>query len=201
MEWQKLERQEAEEVLGQIRASDQGRLFSGNLIEVKFKSQPFYKNYLYYRITNYATMPMFSMDYLGHENGFYYLDGTSDPIYTVNRHAPIRLAPDNIPDYLEFFFEHVSGRQGDVHLIGDPRNHRLLRSLDKATLQSIVDKFQPMRVEYEGSPDKYIVSATLYYDGSLISALLSLTPDGHVYLEDERMLLQGVQLHLNRMYA
>lgn len=201
MEWQKLDRQEAGEVLTQIRASDQGRLFSGDLIEVKFKSLPFYKNYLYYRVTNYATMPMFSMDYLGQDSHFYYLDGTADPIYTVNRHAPLRLTPENIPAYLEFFFEHVSGRQGDVHLITDPRSSRLLRSLDKATLQSIVDKFQPLRVEYESSPDKYLVGATLYYDGSLISALLSVAPDGHVYLEDERMLLQGVSLHLNKMYA
>lgn len=201
MEWQKLDRQETAEVLAQIRASDQGRLFTGNLIEVKFKSLPFYKNYLYYRITNYATMPMFSMDYLGQDSHFYYLEGTADPIYTVNRHAPLRLTPDNVPAYLEFFFEHVSGRQGDVHLITDPRNSRLLRSLDKAALQSIVDKFQPLRVEYESSPDKYLVGATLYYDGSLISALLSIAPDGHVYLEDERMLLQGVSLHLNKMYA
>lgn len=193
MEWTSLDRQEAAATVERLRGQPNAVVFSPQLTEVVHRPLPFYEDFRLYRLTNYATMPSFTMYMLGDgEEQFYSLDATANPIYTVNEKAPLQLTEGNVVDYLDFFFGNVQGSEGDIFLIKDPKNLPFMSALSPAQQDSINQTYRPISVEEGITPGAFKVKGTLYYDGSLISATIHVEPDGHLHIQDQTLLLQGV---------
>lgn len=167
-------------------------VFSKEATEVAFKTLPFYHKYKLLRLTNYATMPSFTMQYLSDETQFIPLDGTAAPIYAVNDKDHIRLDENNVIEYLDFFFANVQGADGDIYLIKAPEKLPFIGSLSPEQQQSIIKSYKPLRVYADVAPYSFRVSGTLYYDGSLISATIHADPEGKLSIFDQTLLLQGI---------
>ncbi|MBI3440708.1 MAG: hypothetical protein HY052_02710 [Proteobacteria bacterium] len=190
--WTRLDREQTYRVLDQLSAQRDAVVFSRDVTEVTWRQLPFYINYRLYRVTNYATMPTFSMMYLSNEEEYIALDSTPDPIYSVNEKDPIRLNEVNIIPYLEFFFNNVHGSDGDVHLIKDPHKMPFMSSLNPAQRQSIINRFKPLTVSAD-SLHNLDVSGTFHYGGGLIMATLVITPQGKMSFQDQNLLLSGIR--------
>ena len=74
--WTRLNKEEASQALDRISDSRDAILFGRDTSQVSHSTLPFYKNFKLCRITNYATMPVFTLVYLTDEHLFVQLDGT-----------------------------------------------------------------------------------------------------------------------------
>jgi hypothetical protein len=190
--WTRFNREQAHDVLGKLAGNRDAVIFSKEATEVTWRTLPFYTHYRLYKLTNYATMPTFSLTYISNGEDFIALDGTANPIYTANEKDPIRLNEMTAVPYLDFFFNNVQGSEGDVFLIKDPKRMPMLDSLSANQQQSVVSSFKPLKVTYDQTEGFYRVSGTLYYGGSLISAVIQVMPDGKLAFEDQSLLLTGI---------
>ncbi len=188
--WTRLPREQAHQVLNKLSGHRDAVVFSKEATEVSVRVLPFYNHYKLYRLVNYATMPTFSMLYLGNGDEFISLDGTANPIYTANEKDPIHVNELNVISYLDFFFSNVQGSEGDVFLIKDPRKMPFLESLSENQQQSVVNSFRPLKVTHESG--LYRVSGTIYYGGGLISANILISPEGKISFQDQNLLLTGI---------
>lgn len=192
MEWTRLKRNEAADTLDKMGGAADAIVFSKETTEVAWKPLPFYTHFRLMRLTNYATMPAFTMEYLSDKNRFIPLDGTASPVYEINDADPIHLNEDNVVPYLDFFFSHVQGADGDIFLVKDPRKLPFIGSLTPDQQQSLINSHKPLRVYADAMPRSFNVSGTLYYDGSLMSATIHTDPDGKLSIYDQTLLLQGI---------
>jgi hypothetical protein len=192
--WTRLNREQAHAVLSKLSGSQDAVVFSKEATEVAWRSMPFYTHYRLYRLINFATMPTFSMLYLSNGDEFITIDGTANPIYTVNEKDGIRLNEMNVIPYLDFFFSNVQGSEGDVFLIKDPRRMPFMDSLSDAQRQSVVSQFKPLKVAHDSPQQAYRVNGTLYYGGGLLSATIVVAPDGKISFQDQSLLLSGISM-------
>ena len=191
-DWKRFNREETNGVLEKLSTHKDAVVFSRDVTEVLCRPLPFYSKYRLYKLTNYATMPSFTMSYLGDGEDFISLDGTANPIYTANEKDPVSLGETNVIPYLDFFFGHVQGSEGDIFLIKDPAKMPFMSSLSPAQQQSVLDCFKPLQVSSDITPGHFRVSGTLYYDGVLLAATIQVTPEGKLAFQEQSMLLQGI---------
>ncbi|MFH1158445.1 MAG: hypothetical protein V1721_06140 [Pseudomonadota bacterium] len=191
-QWTKLNREQAQRVLRLLGSHKGAIVFSQELTGVSWRGLPFYTDYRLYRLVNYATMPTFTMTYLSNGSEYISLDGTANPIYTVNEKDPLRLDDLNVIPYLEFFFSYVQGSEGDVSLIKDPHEMSFMSDMDSAQQQSVVNSFKPLRILSSTTKKPYKMSGTLYYGGALITSTILITRDGKISFQDQSLLLSGI---------
>ncbi len=199
MVWKRLEKKDAHTVLDKLSSDEHAVVFSKDFTEVAYEELSFYSNFKLYRLINYATMPSFSMEYIGDDNVFIPLDGTANPIYAINAEAPIKLTNDNVVEYLDFFFSNVKGSDGDIYLIEDPKKMPALDSLDINQQKNITDNHIPLTILNDEASNDFIVSGTVYYGGCLISATIQVTSDGLINFKDREMLLRGIPFPNNEV--
>jgi len=190
--WTRLNREQSHQVLDKLSGHKDAVVFSKEATEVSWRSLPFYNNYRLYRLINYATMPTFSMMYLSNGDEYLSIDGTANPIYTINEKDGIRLNEMNVIPYLDFFFTNVQGSEGDIFLIKDPRKMPMLDSLSEGQQQSVISSFKPLKVSYDATQHVHRVSGTIYYGGGLISATILVTAEGKLAFQEQNLLLTGI---------
>lgn len=190
--WTRLIREQAHEVLNKLSGHKDAIVFSKEATEVAWRSLPFYTHQRLYRLTNYATMPTFSMTYLSDGHSFTALDGTAIPIYAVNDKDPIRLNEMNVIPYLEFFFGNVQGSEGELYLIKDLKRMPFFENLTAPQQQSAFGSFKPLKATYDAAAHQYKITGTLYYGGSLIATQIVVTAEGRISFLEQNMLLSGI---------
>jgi hypothetical protein len=190
--WTRLNREQAQEVLSRLSHHRDAVVFSKEATEVSWRSVPFYSNYRIYRLVNYATMPTFSMHFIGNGDDFITIDGTALSLYAANQKDPIKITEDTAIPYLDFFFSNVQGTEGDVFLIKDPNRMPFMSALTAHQQQSILTSFKPLSVTTDAADASCRVSGTLYYGGGLISATIQITHDGKLAFLEQNLLLTGI---------
>jgi hypothetical protein len=190
MEWERLNRDASKEILGKITHASDEKLFSERNSEASCAALPFYKNFLLYRVTNYATLPSFSLDFLGDGNTFYLLDGSPDPIFMVNNRGALKLNEANLLDYVDFFLRYVSTEDGDIYLIKDPDDLPFLDALSMEQQIALKQKFTPLTLDYNEVDDAYELHADIYYGGTLLKATMNIATNGIIEFSNQKMLTQ-----------
>jgi hypothetical protein len=192
MHWQRLDRDNSIKVIDSVKSESNAGLFSVATSEVQRARLPFYQNHHLYKITNYASLPSFSFQFLGDGLFFHYLDGTEGPIYAVNDKGAIRIDEPTLVPYLEFFFSHVSDEFGDTILINNPHDMPLLDSLDMDAYAAVFSQHKPVRIEYDGGIDGYIVEADLYRESQMVRAKIQINAKGRVKVLEQKMIMHEV---------
>jgi hypothetical protein len=190
--WTRLTREQSQQVLKQLGDRRDAVVFSKEVTEVSYRALPFYTHHKLYRLVNYATMPTFTMHYLTNGIDYISIDGTANPIYTVNEKDPVHLDEMNVIAYLEFFFSNVQGSEGDVFLIRDPRKMPFMDSLSPSQQQSVISSFKPLKIFSEPEQGMLKVTGTIYYGGGLIAATILVSSDGKISFQDQSLLLSGI---------
>lgn len=193
MNWQKLDRENTQKIINSVKSAVDPGLFSIATSEIERAPLRFYEGYALYKLTNYASLPSFSFQYLGNGTFFHYLDGTEAAIYAVNDKGVLQLGEYNILEYLSFYFDHVTDEDGnDVTLIRDIHDMPLFDSLDPQAHETVLKSHQPAKVEYDAGYDSYQVQAELFKDGQLIRATITVNDKGRVEVIDQKMIMQEV---------
>ncbi len=187
-QWHKLDRDRTLAMIDSVKTSGDHILFTIATSEAKCSKLSFYKNLLLYRLTNYASMPSFSFDYLGDGKTYYYLDGGATAIYAANDSGNLVLNDQTVIDYISFFFAHVSGPDGDVYVIEDPSNHPALDALNYNQMDDIIARHAAADIA-RNIDGGFTVKTSLYYLGSLVRATVDVDRFGRVNVGDFEMLL------------
>ncbi|HPF78671.1 MAG TPA: hypothetical protein PLF01_05180 [Alphaproteobacteria bacterium] len=192
MHWQRLDRETSVKVIDSVKSDANAGLFSIGTSEVQRARLPFYKDYFVYKVTNFASLPSFSFEYLGDGTFFQYLDGTEAPIIAVNDKGQLNLDHNNVLAYLEFYFAHAIGEDGDIILINNPHDMPLLESLDIDSYNAVFAQHKPVQIHYDGGYDAYEIDADLYKDSQVVRARIEVNSKGRVTIKDQKMTMQQV---------
>jgi hypothetical protein len=199
MKWERLEQPRLTEFLEAVRTAGEAPLFNPATSEVKATTLPFYHNVLLYRLTNFASMPVFTLHFLSDGHRYFYLDGTEVPLLTVHHNGALNLTATNIIAYLNFYFFAVHQDDGDVFLVQDPATYPFQ---DNSTFEPNA-AFQLNRdVAYEirqESDDGFIVETPLFVDGTLVNAKIRVDPNGRVHMIDQRIHMRGISNGINSL--
>lgn len=200
MNWQPLEKDQLDILLSAVASKGMPGLFSLESSKAQFAELPFYNGYALYDLRNYSTLPVFTMQYLGDGKDFYYLDGSADPIYQVNRKpGALNLNQDTALDYLSFFFSHVAilGETEETEMIRDPESLPYYDYLSENQKTVIRAEKDAAHVEYNSAGNSFIVESPLYYGGSLVKARIEIDKIGHVMVKDYKLLF-GMSVRSDR---
>lgn len=187
-QWHKLDRERTVAMIESVRRAEDHILFSLATSEAKCAKLPFYRNLLLYRLTNYASLPSFSFDYIGDGKSYVHLDGSPTPIYAANDTGNLALSPETVVDYVSFFFNHVSGPDGDIYIIDELEDHPVLETLGADEAANLETHFRPAEITPQDDGG-YIVTTTLFYLGSLVRAIVAISEKGRIEVTDFQMLM------------
>lgn len=192
MHWRRLDREQSLLVLDSVKSAADPGLFAPGTSEVKSAILPFYKNMILYSVTNYASLPSFTFQYLGDGEFFSFLDGTKDPIYAANDKGELALNARTVLDYLSFYFESVGMEDGEeCHLIENPKDMPLFDSLDDETARAIYRNHVPPEVTENNGV--FTVVAEIYADGQVNRATIIVQRNGRVEITKQDMIWNSVE--------
>lgn len=189
MQWHILERSDSHAIITKIIDGDDSGLFTPATSEVKCLDIPFYSEFKLYRITNYASMPSFSFDYLGNEEIFHRLDGTPDPIYAVNISDTVQLNAQNVLLYLDFFLTNVQAEDGDIYLVTNTQKLPFFNTMPADQQDMLETKIINPEISYEFNLHAFVINATLYFAGVMMNAVIQIEETGEVSVIDQTMLM------------
>ena len=192
MNWQRLDRENTLKTIDSVKSASEASLFSVATSEVQRAHLSFYNGVELYKLTNFASLPSFSFEYLGDGMHFHYLDGTDQSIFTVNDKGHLALDERSVVDYLAFYFAHVITDEEEMSLIQDPHDMPLLDSLGADSLDAILRNHRRPEVSYNAGTDTHTVEADLYADGLLLRATIGVNPSGRVSIETRKMIVNAI---------
>lgn len=195
MHWQRLDRDTSVKVINSVKSDANEGMFSVQTSEVKRAHLPFYKDYFIYKVTNFASLPSFTFEFLGDGTFFHYLDGTESALNTVNDKGKLELNKNNVLEYLNFYFAQVGNEDGnDIILVTNPHDMPLLDSLDADAYDSVFKNFKAPEVHYDGGFDAYEVEADLYTESHIMRAQIEVTTKGRVKIKEQKKGSQQVMV-------
>lgn len=189
LNWQKLARVKTAEVIERVSMTADGALFSVATSEASVASLPFYNGFMLVRLTNHATLPSFSLDFLSDGSSFYLLDGSPEPLQRVAARGGLVLNDGNVIDYVSFFFKYVTTEEGDIYLIDNPDDMPFLDSLSLDQQLEIKRSHTGMEAVYDRENDVFLVKSDMYFAGVLLKATLTVAPDGDIEVSEHAMLM------------
>lgn len=189
MDWNRLDRQQSLAILEQITSAADPDLFSRHASEASFKPLSFYQDYMVYRITNYATMPSFSLDFLSDGESFHLLDGTAKAFEIVNAKGSLYLSENNVVDYVEFYLSNINTDDGDVFLIRDFDRMPLWETMDMHIQEDFKRKHEEPKVVLDEEKGNFIAVADLYFDGTLLKSAIIVENNGQIDIQPREMIM------------
>ncbi len=192
MHWQRLDRENTLKTIDSVKSASEAGLFSPTTSEVQRAKLSFFNGTDLYKLTNFASLPSFTFEYLGDGIHFTYLDGTETPIYSINDRGYLTLNDRSVIDYVEFFFAHVTVDDDEIFLVKNAHDMPLLDSLDIDSIDAITRNHKPAVVTYDAGFDKFSVDADIYAEGLLMRATIEVNGAGRVTIQDKRMIVNAV---------
>ncbi len=193
MDWHRLDRDKTVSIINSVKSAAETLLFSPTTSEAKCARLPFYANHLLYRLTNFSSMPIFTMDFISDGEHYHYLDGSDFPIKEINTANGINLTEETVIPYLNFYFFNVRTEDGDVLILRNVDEGQSIDLYDDERRENLDIEPDEAKVTFDAATNSFIVQAPLYYLGGLVDAKISVTKDGTVTVQPLKMLTGGIQ--------
>ena len=193
MDWHRLDRDKTTDMINSVKSAAESLLFSPVTSEAKCARLPFYSDFLLYRLTNFSSMPVFTMDFIGDGEQYHYLDGSEFPIKQINELKGLHLTAENVIPYLNFYFFNVRSEDGDILLLRNIEEGQTIDLYDDERRENLDVVPENSKVEYNEADETFTVQAPIYYMGGLVDALIVVTKNGMVTVQPLRMLTGGLQ--------
>ena len=115
------------------------------------------------------------------------LVGRSDPIHAANASESLALDAEVALDYLRFFVFFLRGSEGPFTLLESELE--LLPADGEAVtpeIEQLRARIRPMRIGGQDGQGRFLVPATVAYDGTMWRTTLAVSPGGEVEMIDEK---------------
>lgn len=188
----KLALPECEVVLVEINPALQGSQFHPATVTILAHEPRFYPGYRFFDIADYETVPNIRKFVLYKPDHIVLLDWTNEPLYQLNKIAPLTLNDETVLDYVRFFFTYVRGRHGRF-IITDTADDILWREEPPpAARKAITQMLAPLHIIDRSDDGDYILEARMMFKDALLKTIITVKADGAVNLSNETLLEEGL---------
>lgn len=155
---------------------------------------PFYKGYHFLDVSDYGQVPaarVFAL-YNPKTKDAVVLNWTNEPIYKLNAAAPITLTEKTVVDYVRFFLSYVRGKHGRFIPVENVDDVSWREDPPPAARRAISKMIAPVTLEEHEKGGFYKLKACMMFRDSLFRADITVTPDGHVAITNEELLIEDM---------
>lgn len=153
---------------------------------------PFYPGFQFLDIADHTGLPPLQRFVVYKPDQVVVLDFTNDPIYALNKAAPITLSAETAEDYVRFFFAYVRGRHGRFLLAENVDDINWKEDPPPAARKAIGKMLIPVTLNNVQDDGIYKMSACMVFKDSLFKSDIKVTPGGQVSLENEELLVEDL---------
>lgn len=190
MQWEILDRNALAKVIENLVPANMPPMFSLASSEAKFAKLPFYTNFKLFRLTNNASLPSFSIDFLSDGIKYLYLDGSPSPIYRVNATGDLILNDNTILDYMVFYVQYVSDENGEILMVDSNKEPLPAGFMDIERHRKAIYTHREINLNYDEENRIYKINMPICYGGTLVDAKISVNSMGHLNIDDYQMMLK-----------
>lgn len=167
--------------------------FSPDQTLVMARDLSFYPGYRFYDMADHTHMPPARRFVLNKDDDFIVIDFTNVPLYALNQRCPVIISRDTVADYVRFFFQFVRGRHGRFLIVESVDDIAWRDEPPPAARRSIGKMINPlMLLPSDNAGGSYHLQAQMVFKDSLFQADITVTPEGHVSLFNEKLLIEDL---------
>jgi hypothetical protein len=194
MIWHRLDRDKTIDMIGRVKSAAEAMLFTPVTSEAKCTRLPFLKSFLLYRLTNFSSLPTFSMDFISNGETFYYMDGADTAIRQMVTSGELELNEETIIPYLNFYYCYVRLPEGEIILLKNAEEAPQIDLYDEDRREALDVIPEGVEIERDSTTGGFLVLAPALYDSSPMQVLITVSKDGQVLTSPKRMLtLENIQ--------
>ncbi|HTS26638.1 MAG TPA: hypothetical protein VMH81_12250 [Bryobacteraceae bacterium] len=154
---------------------------------------PFYRKFQLLSATVNLRRRTAGYRYADDGSRLFILRATPEHIYQVNQLEGLQLDPSQVPDYVRFFFDNLTGPR--IAIVERPEEAPWFEPPDddpeiRARRADTASRIHPIRVTPEG--DDYRVEATGVAGSELVELDLGVKRDGHIDIRSQRTVLEDI---------
>lgn len=153
----------------------------------------FYKGYFLTEITRGNVHPPLVRSAICNDKGeVHILNGTNDIIYKLNAKAPLVLNDETASDYIKFFFHYVRGKHGRFLVVDSVDDIDWREEPAPAGRKALGRMIEPLAKKSTLENGETVYTASMIFKDSLFQADVHVRPDGHLSLNKEELLVEGI---------
>ncbi len=188
MIWHRLDRDKTLDMIGRVKTASEAVLFTPVTSEAKCSRLPFLKTFLLYRLTNFSSLPTFSMDFLSNGETFFYMDGADTAIQRMIQMGELLLTEETVIPYLNFYYCNVRLTEGELILLKNAAEGSHIDLYDDERRENIDVMPEGIAILRESEGGPFRITAPAFYDSSPMEIEITVTLDGVVTTTPKRML-------------
>lgn len=194
MIWHRLDRDQTIDMIGRVKSAAEAMLFTPVTSEAKCTRLPFFNSFLLYRLTNFSSLPTFSMDFISNGESFHYMDGADTAIRHMVESGELVLNAETILPYLNFYYCYVRLPEGEIILLKNAAEAPHIDLYDEERREDLDVVPEGVQIEQDPTNGDFLVLAPALYDSSPMEVLITVSADGQVTTSPKRMLtLENMQ--------
>lgn len=158
------------------------------------RSLPFYKGYRLIEVSDASVHPPRAKSFVQEKNSGQVtpLDWTNEPVYALNKAAPIVLTEETVTAYAKFFFTYIKGKHGRFLIIDNPDEIDWKDEPPPAGRKALAKMIEPLQIVQLAGNGDFHLQASMIFKDSLFSAKITVQKDGHVVLSDEELVVEDI---------
>ncbi|OFW87293.1 MAG: hypothetical protein A3J37_05425 [Alphaproteobacteria bacterium RIFCSPHIGHO2_12_FULL_45_9] len=181
-------------MIGRVKSAAEAMLFTPVTSEAKCTRLPFFNSFLLYRLTNFSSLPTFSMDFISNGESFHYMDGADTAIRHMVESGELVLNAETILPYLNFYYCYVRLPEGEIILLKNAAEAPHIDLYDEERREDLDVVPEGVQIEQDPTTGDFLVLAPALYDSSPMEVLITVSADGQVTTSPKRMLtLENMQ--------
>lgn len=194
MIWHRLDRDKTIDMIGRVKIAAEAMLFTPVTSEAKCTRLPFFNSFLLYRLTNFSSLPTFSMDFISNGETFLYMDGADTAIRQMVESGELNLTTETVLPYLHFYYCYVRLPEGEIILLKDAAEAPHIDLYDEERRETLDVVPEGIQIEQDPATGGFVIIAPALYDSSPMEVLITVSANGQVSTSPKRMLtLENMQ--------
>lgn len=191
LDWKNVPPAEAVGIVATVNPYLQQYGLSPDSCAVRVTKLPFYRNFIFYELTDAREAKPKSMFALqgeaDGERATYVMDWTNRPIYTVNEFDLV-LDHANLAEYLFFFFACVQGPYGPMTVVENLDTPESSNP-DVYYRAEVLDRFTPPKIVGRTIGGGYVVKAGMFFKDCIFLTQMNVGRNGYIQIVDHVLMI------------
>lgn len=183
-------------ILDQLNPLLDGSPFDSSMVRILSHSLPFYAGYSLIEVTDHDVNPPRKISLIYNEkedkDQIFILNGTNEPIYSLNEVVPILLNEEHIKLYVRFFFTYVRGSYGRFLIVENVDEIDWREEPAPSGRIALGKMISSLSLKPVLEDKVYHLKACIVFKDSLFESDICVEANGNVTLSNQELLVEGI---------
>ncbi len=189
----KLELDETATILDLVNPHLDGVDFDPVEATIMAHDMPFYEGYRFLDIADHSTVPVVQRYVIYKPDDIIVINWSNEPLYALNKTAPVIITDETVIDYATFFFTYVRGRHGRFIVTENIDDINWKEDPPPSARKAISDMIDPIFIK-DNKDGVYELEARVMFKDSLFKSDIKVKKDGNVELFNEELLVEDMPI-------